>query len=197
MSALQAFYSQQFDAVITRLRNELDVNCHYHNVAHTLDVIAMSQEIGKAEGLSALDLEQLRVAALFHDVGYLFGRKDHEILGERFFQICAKKSDLSEEERTTISECILATRMSEFPKTLMEMVIRDADLDYLGRTDFVLKSEELYLEFLQFGEVSSRETWNQAQVAFVSKHAYFTKYSKARREGQLKLNLDYAMNLSK
>lgn len=192
MSALQGFYSQQFDTVLSRLKNESDINCHYHNIDHTLDVIAMTQEIGKSEGLTQLDLEILAVSALFHDIGYLFGRENHEQVGVRFFQLCAEKSELSVEEIRVVSECILATKITSSPQNQLQEIIRDADLDYLGRKDFLPKSEALYLELLQFGEISSREQWNHAQIHFLMNHRFYTAFSKENRIEQLQLNLEIA-----
>ena len=47
----------------------------------------------------------------------------------------------------------MATEIPQNPKTHLEMIMCDADLDYLGRYDFETISNNLYTEFLDFGFV--------------------------------------------
>ena len=65
----------------------------------------------------------------------------------------------------------MATKLPPNPQNLLEKVICDADLDYLGRSDFIPISNDIDLN-----------TWNKKQVAFLSSHQYFTNTAQRLRE---------------
>jgi uncharacterized protein len=77
---------------------------------------------------------------------------------------------------------IRATRIPQSPKTILEQVICDADLDYLGRSDFYTIGEGLFKEFLHQGIVHNDMEWNQLQIKFLDAHRYFTKSANVKRE---------------
>ena len=57
------------------------------------------------------------------------------------------------------------------------MIICDADLDYLGRADFDVISNNLKNEFLTYGVIKSGMEWDRLQVSFFNSHHYFTTTS--------------------
>ena len=72
---------------------------------------------------------------------------------------------------------IMATKIPQSPATLPEMIICDADLDYLGRDDFESISNTLKTEFLIYGIIKDHDEWDRLQVSFFNSHQYFTKTS--------------------
>ena len=123
----------------------------------------------------------MRVAALFHDTGFLRSYKGHEedscvVMRET---LCDGVHD--EAELKLIEGMIMATQLPQTPVTLPEMIICDADLDYLGRDDFEPISNTLKSEFMAFGVVKNEEEWDRLQVNFFNSHHYFTKTSKRER----------------
>lgn len=58
----------------------------------------------------------------------------------------------------------------------------DADLDYLGRTDFKRIGDLLFAEMRTFGVLATELEWNQLQVRFLERHSYFTVTNKRLRE---------------
>ena len=67
--------------VVEYFFSRLPDGLYYHNLDHTLDVLEASQRIGSAEGLNFSDLNLLKVAALFHDVGFVDFYENNERLG--------------------------------------------------------------------------------------------------------------------
>ncbi|MBR2888469.1 MAG: hypothetical protein IKB95_09605, partial [Bacteroidales bacterium] len=61
------------------------------------------------------------------------------------------------------------------PTNIFERIICDADLVYLGRTDFIPVSNMLYDELKALGSNLDIDAWNQKQVDFLTKHHYFTE----------------------
>jgi len=179
---LHTFFEQAQAAISQRLQKEIPAHYHYHCLRHTADVIEQSQIIGKAEGLSEQELVLVRIAALFHDTGFLQQRKQHEAAGCAILRAFEGANVLSEKELDLISDCIMATKIPQAPPHKMAQVLCDADLDYLGRNDYEEIANLLFQEMLACGEIESKEQWKELQIAFLSKHQYHTSYSQNRRE---------------
>ncbi len=63
----------------------------------------------------------------------------------------------------------------------------DADLDYLGREDFLPVSDLLYKELSERHLVTNKIEWDKKQIAFLENHQYFTETArKNRRVNKLK-----------
>ena len=89
---------------------------------------------------------------------------------------------------------IMATRLPQTPRHLIERLMADADLDGLGRDDFFDRSAELLAERRAYGRVVTDEQWWREQIAFLTQHRYWTSYAQNLRvEGKarnLKLLLE-------
>jgi hypothetical protein len=125
------------------------------------------------------DLLLLKIAALYHDTGFLETYNNHEEAGCRIFMEDAEEMsyELTINEKETICNTIMATKIPQDPHGLFEEIICDADLDYLGREDFWLIGKKLFSELYTCGFVHDETEWNKLQVAFLEKHHYFTKSS--------------------
>jgi predicted metal-dependent HD superfamily phosphohydrolase len=163
------------------LSAQLDKKLIYHNTGHTLDVIKQSERIARAEGVSSdTDLLLLKVAALFHDTGFLYVYTGHE---DKSCDIAVEKlnSHFSKTDMDTICGLIMATKVPQEPHSLLQQIICDADLDYLGRNDFKKLSNCLKHEFLDFGIVKNEAEWEKKQISFFEGHHYFTRTSIEQR----------------
>lgn len=154
----------------------------YHNICHTLDVVEQSERIAKEEGMNEDDIYLLKVAALYHDTGFLKVYRNHEEAGCGIFLIDADDFHFTENEKQKIQGLIMATKVPQQPRTHLEEIICDADLDYLGRNDFFDKGDELRKELINFGFVENEEAWDKLQIEFLSRHRYFTKTCTKLRE---------------
>ena len=167
--------------ILSRLKNELDPRLGYHNIMHTLDVLEQAEVLAKQEKVTDKhDLLLLKTAAVFHDSGFLFVYKGHEEKG------CEIASDslrnlFSEEDIKKVCGMIMATKIPQSPKTLLEQIICDADLDYLGRDDFEPISQTLYKEFIIFKIIPEDIIWDHVQIKFFESHHYFTGTSISKR----------------
>ena len=177
--------------ILSRLEDELDSRLGYHNIAHTLDVLEQAEVIATQEKVTDKhDVLLLKTAAIFHDSGFLFVYKGHE---EKGCEIASEslRSVFSEEDIKKVCGMIMATKIPQTPNTLLEQIICDADLDYLGRNDFEPISRNLYKEFLTYKIIPENIIWDHIQIKFFESHHYFTGTSKSKRnEEKLKhLNL--------
>lgn len=169
--------------------HQLDSRLTYHNKAHTMDVLIQSERIARKEGVGKNDILLLKVAVLYHDCGFLKTYRKHEELSCSMFLEDAVKFDLTRQEEESIIAMILATKVPQQPQSLLEQVICDADLDYLGRDDFFVISDDLRKEFLTFQIIKNDEEWDALQFNFLCSHHYHTATSKREREMAKKQNM--------
>ena len=160
------------------LRTDLDPRLTYHSPAHTEDVLQQVERLAAAENITDKRLLYLmRIAALFHDTGFLRSYKGHEEISCAIMRERVGRGILDESELQLIERMIMATKIPQSPVTLPEMIICDADLDYLGRDDFENISNSLKIEFIIYGIIKDEEEWDRLQISFFNSHKYFTKTS--------------------
>ncbi len=175
-------YEEVKNILLEKLDTELNPKYLYHSVDHTLDVIDRVEYIGRQEDISPSGMLLLKFAALFHDSGFLRTYEGHEEESVRIAETFLKDVELSPEEKSNLKELILATKLGYSPKQKLEMIIIDADLDYLGRDDFPLISQKLFMEWRNIGIVADLQTFYKKQIRFLENHEYYTETSKKMRE---------------
>ena len=170
---------------IQKLSTHLLDKLTYHDVYHTLDVLKQSIIIADLENVTdEEDVFLLKVSALYHDMGFLNTYQGHEEKSCEIADQDLSQFGITSRQKEIIFDLIIATKVPQKPKTKLQEIICDADLDYLGRKDFYLIGAGLYQEFLWQGIVKNEQEWNQIQVRFLENHQYFTPSSINRREKQ-------------
>ncbi len=188
-------FSMLKSKVLAELDEKLNPLLTYHCREHTEDVLFHTERIALAENIIQPRLLLLmKTAALFHDTGFVDTYIGHE---ERSCEIMISKlknKDVDSTEIALMTGMIMATKIPQSPVTLEEMVLCDADLDYLGRDDFPVINKRLKDEWLAYGFIKNVKEWNELQVKFLSKHRYFTRSSLKLREPVLR---EHLLSLSK
>jgi len=179
--ALRKFTDLQ-EIILDRLEKELPGHLYYHNVKHTIDVVTQAELIGLGEGVSDEDILLLKTAALFHDAGHIIGYQDHELKSTHIAREYLPDYKYTPKQIDKICAIIMATQLPPEPKTLLEKIICDSDLDYLGRSDFIPVSNTLYKELKEQNMIGTLNDWNKLQIKFLSGHHYFTETAKSLRE---------------
>lgn len=146
----------------------------YHSINHVHDVLHSAIDLAEQEGVNGDDLILIKTAILFHDSGFLEEPKNHEERSCKIARHYLPEYEYSEGQIKKICGMIMATHIPQTPTNHLEEIVADADLDYLGRVDFLTISDYLYEEMLYFGMVSNRDEWNRIQVKFLEHHHYFT-----------------------
>lgn len=175
-------FLQLKSTILELLRTDLDQRLTYHCLAHTEDVLEQAQRIALTEGIADPKLLLLiKIAALFHDTGFLRTYKGHEEESCRIMEEYIGDHDLTKRDIEMIKGMIRATKVPQTPHNLSEKILCDADLDYLGRDDFKSISETLKDEFLVYGIIKTEQDWDDMQVSFFESHRYFTDTSLQNR----------------
>ena len=167
----------------------------YHNIAHTIRVVEKCSEISVHENLPEEDTEGLLLAAWFHDTGYVYGTIEHENLSAEIATQFLKESSVTDILVASVCRAILATKLPTRPKTRIEKILCDADMQHLGAADFKQQSDLLKREReLETKVVIDEMTWNRVNISFLKQHAYFTTYARTTWENQKQINLLHIMN---
>lgn len=170
------------DYAITRLQQDLPENLHYHGLHHTLDVCQAIEALASGEHVQAEELILLRTAALYHDIGFVEQYHSNESIACRIARETLPGFGYTPSQTEAICRIILSTQIPQRPNTHLEMIMCDADLDYLGREDFYEISSTLLKEWQEFGIIKTIQEWHNMQASFFQQHHYFTKTAKALRE---------------
>ena len=188
-------YQGAKEYILNRLSKELPAKRTYHSFEHTMDVYSTVIDIGEKEGVTGEDMELLKLAALYHDCGFIVQDHDHEIAGCRIMK--EKLIDLGYSEEATKKVCsmVMCTKIPQSPKTLLERIICDADLDYLGRNDFFLIGDTLFEELKVYGVLKTLDEWNEIQVKFLEAHSYCTETNRTSRTEKKAENLQRVKDL--
>ncbi|MBP6812912.1 MAG: HD domain-containing protein [Saprospiraceae bacterium] len=169
--------------ILDKLRNELSDQLRYHGIHHTLDVLKMAAEICASEGVEGHQLVLVKTAALFHDAGFVKNKHaGHEAEGCLMAREYLPEYGYSMEDIEVICGMILATKIPQSPANLLEEILCDADLDYLGRPDFPKIGSSLFEELQAYHLLNDEQAWNRLQVSFLSAHKFYTPTNRALRE---------------
>ncbi len=172
------------------LKEEFPEGLVYHGLEHTWNVVSAAKEIGKHSELNEEDLEVVELAAWFHDLGYKSSVSDHEAHSAELAQDFLKKRKLDDHKIVKVMGCIMATKMPQSPKNLIEQVVCDADLLHLSTDKYFEQSSRLKKEIENLsGKQYSDIDWMDSNKNFFKEHTYFTDYVNEKYAEQKKENL--------
>ena len=181
------------------LRDELPKDLRFHIAKHTLHttkgVVASANRIALSEGVSEHDRELLITAAYFHDVGYIMEYNKNEPIGARMAGRILKLIGYKPNEIAKIQKMILATDLEIEPKTHLEKILCDADLDHFGREDFFKLDGKIREGRRARGiDVSDELKWYKGTLEIITRHQYYTESQKKLREEQKQKNIKRLLN---
>lgn len=151
----------------------------FHDLEHTVQTVAAAKMLAEACQLEAHQTELLLLATWFHDTGYAQGPEGHEerscALAKAFLE-----DKITEEDLQIVLRCILATKIPQQPKDLLEQIICDADLSHLGMKSYWERNSKLRQEFAQTRhEFTNDKVWVEFELEFMLTHEYHTEAARA------------------
>jgi uncharacterized protein len=167
---------------MSMLENDLPSYLAYHQSFHTQYVLDQVIRIAEKENVTHQELLLLKIAALYHDSGFIIQRENHENFSCEIAIKDLKGFDFSSHLIDKICGMIMATRIPQSPKSKLENILADADLEYLGTDNFLAFGQKLYKEFLYFQPGLSTKQWYDIQIKFISDHFYHTDFCRTYRE---------------
>ena len=175
-------------------KDELPDGIKYHDANHTLHpstgVVSVANRIAISENISEHNRELLIAAAYFHDTGYIREYDKNEPIAARMAGRILKLIGYKPKEIEKIQKMILSTDLEREPKTLVEKILCDADLDHLGREDFFKLDAKIREGRGARGiDVSDNAKWYKGTLEIIKNHQYYTESQKKWREKKKQENI--------
>ena len=165
--------------VFNLLNNKLATNYVYHNLAHTQKVLEKTIELAEKLEVNKASLENLQLAALFHDSGFIKKAENHEQESVKILTRFLQENNVKVNRIETIASLILATKMGHNPTNDLEKILIDADCAHIGNKSFEDKTALLRKEWevIENKNYSDAE-WVAINIDFLTNgHKYHTDYA--------------------
>ncbi|MFT6699276.1 MAG: putative metal-dependent HD superfamily phosphohydrolase [Porticoccaceae bacterium] len=165
--------------VFNLLNNKLATNYVYHNLAHTQKVIEKTIELGEKLEVDKASLENLQLAALFHDSGFIKKAENHEQESVKILTRFLQENNVKVNRIEAIASLILATKMGHDPTDDLEKIMIDADCAHIGNKSFEDKTALLRKEWEVIENKNYSDTeWVAINIDFLTNgHKYHTDYA--------------------
>lgn len=181
-----------------RLLSHLDPKYTYHCEEHTLAVKAFIEDYinwndsdarsPNEPKLKEWEWTALRVAAWYHDIGFLDSPVHNEGIAISYamaamdtFSHKSLYGIFADTIKNEVAKYILTTARFNIPVDKRQAIILDADMVHVGAPDpdeFLIWNKRLRDEYEALGTVYTHKEWLDAQVAFLSKVKFRTAYAK-------------------
>lgn len=173
---------QKKENIVTQVRKYVNTilasleNMYYHQYAHSLDVYKRATYLAKKEWLSKEEIEVLQIAALFHDTGFIIRYEKNEPLGAKIASNYLMSISYPQEKIQLIERIILATDPDyKKPKDIYEKIIKDADIDNIGREDFFEKWDKVKTELENIKKIKISDVdWHHSMLDLLYKTKFYT-----------------------
>jgi len=173
-------------------------NLYYHNINHIREVVEHSEIIANYLKISAEDKEILLIAAWFHDIYHVITHVNHEVKSAEIAEDFLLSENFPKYKIKKVVGCILATRVPQKPRTLLQKIICDADLFHAGTIEFTNRNALYKKEILaKINKKISDYDFIKQTLIFFDSHSFFTDYSKKFLNKQKQLNMNELKNLLK
>lgn len=162
--------------MLEKLEKSLPAYCYYHNLDHTLRVLDAVEILAAGESVTDPEiLELLRIAAVYHDCGFLRQYQANESVAAEMASEALPGFGYSPTQIEFVKRMIMVTVLGAEPADVHERIIKDADFDYLGREGYWETSLKLKEEWSHVGMVYTMEDWISLQERFLSGHRFYTQ----------------------
>lgn len=142
----------------------------YHGWMHTKSCFDAVCYLSASEDIKDDDVRLLKIASLYHDTGYIFGDEEyHEYKSAVIARVELQSFGFSKYEIDVICRLIISTILNKESIDVLEDIMRDADLEYLGRDYYPYVSELLRRE-----KSILHSKWDAEQLVFLEKHKFVT-----------------------
>ncbi len=162
------------------LSERLDSRYLYHNLRHTQRVVQSTKELAEHYELEGEKLQELMLAAWFHDTGYTESNSEHEEHSCGIARNYLQKEGASETLTENVCRLIRATKRYHQPVGLSEEIIRDADASHFAKKSYSETAEMLREELALLGVANfSDPEWQDVNLDMLGReHRYYTDYAR-------------------
>jgi hypothetical protein len=170
------------ELVFSKLEAELHKDLHFHSLEYARHLYEYSGLLTKATNL---DLEEeliIKTSVLLLNVGYTGGYDNQENRSAEYARHVLPEFNYSEKQITQISNLILSTKWPSEPKNMLEMVLYDVKMEFIGRSDYLRLYKLLFLEQNQYLKSVDVLEFKRTQIGIVKNYTFYTDSARRLRE---------------
>lgn len=168
--------------VFTRLKTELPEDMPFHNAEYAKHQYEYSILISKAENLDLEERLIIKTATLFMSLGYINRQLNIETMSARLARETLPEFGYDENQINTISNILLAAKWPPEAFNLLEKIMTDIRMEYLGRADYIKLQNLLFIETNKYYQPISQERWIEEQIQLLQQHEFLSLGAKRLRE---------------
>lgn len=180
---------------VNRLLTPLNKH-YYHSYEHSIDVMQRAVYLSEKEWLKAEEIEIMALAWLFHDTGFVVQYDKNEPIWAKIAANYLKSINYPKEKIETIRRIILATDPNyKKPNDIYEKIIKDSDMDNLGRDDFKEKANNIKKEIETIKKIKIKDPdWHHSLVDLLIDYRFNTEHQRKERSNKKLKNLKYVLS---
>ncbi len=163
----------------------------YHNVEHTREVVKNAEFIAKHENFSGVELNILKIAAWFHDTGYIKRYVGHEEESAALATSFLREKQVEPDVIELVVNSIMATIYARQPKNKIEEALCDADFMHLGKENYPEYADKLREELNVAGiRKIKRGEFGKESIEMFLNHTFYTGFCRRELTGIKERNLE-------
>ena len=191
----QKLVKQASEFVFQLFKDKLSKKLVYHNYRHTFETVNEARDLGEKRNLPEDELQDLLLAAWFHDTGYVNTYTGHEEISVRFAEEWLEQQEHPEERIKRVTACIMATKHGAKPENYLQELMVDADMANIGKESFFAIAELLRVEWEIFQDkFFTDQEWAQFQMDFLLSTSFNSVEAQRKYAGQLGINIQEQRN---
>ncbi|WP_313111352.1 Pycsar system effector family protein [Aequorivita sediminis] len=162
----------------------------YHDIHHTRRVVDDISQLAEWEGCSEEEIKILKLAAWFHDTGFVEVDKGHEQVSVKIVQEFLSANQVSKDVIDLVTDLILVSIKDLKPKTKLQKLIKDADCSHVAAENYFEVSNLLRKEnALKLDTSFTDLEWLEGNKEFFEWHKFYSDSAKLKWEPLKALNL--------
>jgi adenylate cyclase len=170
------------EKIFNEILKKLPESYHFHGYAHAKKVYDHSFLLCRSEEIEQEEQLLVRTAALMLFTGLI---QDYHHFENRSAVICREilpDFSYADMQIDRICNLILATKKPFNPVNLLEKILIDARMDYLGKRDYTENIKLLYRELKEAGAKINGQQFKKQQLELLYEFQYFTTAGSRLRE---------------
>lgn len=170
------------DYVFDKMREELPEQMHFHTVELARQVYNHSHVLSKSENLDLEKTLKVRTASLLLFLGFINNYKNPEAESGNLAHEILRGFQYSDRQINIITNLILSAKQPFEPRNLMEQIMIDAKMEYLGRVDYIKNYNLLFHEENEMLFPKEFSQWKLEQIDLLENFEYYTAGARRLRE---------------
>jgi len=170
------------ETVLELIRSNTNLNLHFHKKEFIEKVVTQVELLGRSENIPDDDLLLIQTAGLLLYAGLSETYDNFENKSVDIAREILPDYGFSEKQIDRICILILATKEPMIPQNILESILIDAKMEFIGRTDYITQVKLLYLEKKNANKDFSKEKFIKKQKETLANFEFYTVAGKRLRE---------------